>query len=57
MMDEIDKTNMAMNLVFDLLRHEEKILAIKLIRTIYHCGLHDAKSFVDFIEYIYNLGN
>ena len=56
-MNEIDKINMAMNLVFDLLRHEEKILAIKLIRTIYHCGLHDAKSFVNFIECIYNLGN
>ncbi len=56
-MDEIDKANMTMNLVYDLLRHEEKILAVKLTMTIYKCNIRDAKSFVDFIEHIYNLGN
>ena len=56
-MDEIDKANIAMDLVFNLLRHEEKILAVSLVRKIYSCNLKDAVTFVNFVEYLYNLGN
>ena len=56
-MDEIDKANIAMDLVFNLLRHEEKILAVSLVRKIYRCNLKDAVTFVNFVEYLYDLGN
>ncbi len=56
-MNDIEKTVFAMDLAFNLVQRDEKILAISLVRKLFNCGLVDAKQFVDYVEFLYDLGN
>ena len=49
-MSEIEKAIFAVQMVKDLLGHDEKILAVKLICRLYRIGLKPAKDFVDLIQ-------
>ncbi len=49
-MSEIEKTTLAVMITQELLKHGKKILAVVIIRFMYHATLRDAKDFVDRLE-------
>ncbi len=50
-MNEARRAYIALILASELLRVDKKILAIKLVRTIFGSGLKDAADFVKTVEY------
>lgn len=50
MMNEIEKAIFAIQMAKDLLAHDKKILAVKLICRLYKVGLKPAKDFVDLLQ-------
>ncbi len=49
-MNEIEKAQLAVVVVKDLLSIKRKIVAIKIVRQIYSVGVKEAKDFVDAVE-------
>ena len=49
-MNELEKVNLAVMIVKELLKINEKIKAIKIVRYMYNATLRDAKDFVDSLE-------
>ncbi|KKM75821.1 hypothetical protein LCGC14_1386310 [marine sediment metagenome] len=49
-MSDIEKAILAIMIAQELLKADRKILAIKIIRFMYHANLPDAKQFVDSLQ-------
>jgi ribosomal protein L7/L12 len=51
-MTEMEKVILGNMIVYELLKNEKKILAVKIIRFMYDTGLPEAKEYIDYIQKI-----